>query len=524
MWDFQKLIISLCFLLMVSPNVTLSAGCEEYEAEADAISGISPRFNDDGSLRAILAYGEATFLTAKRSLIRSARQKAELDAKRSFSNFLTESVSAEMKVRSLLEVSQATNETGETEGYARELSSVVDEMQSSTSAVLRSLVKLDECVNIDENFILVTLGWKPQINNSPDKVVELNQSIKNDAPAEMLAQTSENIRELEEDCENSVKLISVITTGYGRSQTSAIDDGIRIAVSQVFGEVFASSIASSSVSMSAAVTGAGGETEGAALVIDAQTQSSVSSTAGFVNSYSILNTSRQSGDFEIVLDVQIPKHCQNSEIVGKQKIVVVKPNVTADRTWTNKGTELAEIIQREVESLLNETVNLTVLNRSDMSVIDAELSQMTGAGFSLSEMAKHGNKLGADYIVTVEFADFETRRKKIKVGNGKEVDLFVTSAQAWIKVVDVVTTNLVFSVRVPLSSKSVAKGSNENSFAITMAHNLATVVGNKIGGGFSQYGKEMLQETAKKIDNFAVAKARLEKSINKVKGSAADDW
>jgi hypothetical protein len=83
---------------------------------------------------------------------------------------------------------------------------------------------------------------------------------------------------------------------------------------------------------------------------------------------------------------------------------------------------------------------------------------------------------------------------------------------------------LVFSVRVPLSSKSVAKGSNENSFAITMAHNLATVVGNKIGGGFSQYGKEMLQETAKKIDNFAVAKARLEKSINKVKGSAADDW
>ena len=37
-------------------------------------------------------------------------------------------------------------------------------MRSNTSAVLSGLVKLDECVDTEQKFILVELGWKPSLS------------------------------------------------------------------------------------------------------------------------------------------------------------------------------------------------------------------------------------------------------------------------------------------------------------------------------------------------------------------------
>ena len=52
--------------------------CVAYESEAEAFSGVVPKFNEDGSLRALLMYGEGTFLTSKRSLISDARRNCLL--------------------------------------------------------------------------------------------------------------------------------------------------------------------------------------------------------------------------------------------------------------------------------------------------------------------------------------------------------------------------------------------------------------------------------------------------------------
>ena len=114
----KNLLSLILTIMMLFPELATAAGCEEYEAEAEAISGVVPRFNADGRLRSILIHGEATFLTNKRSLVNAARTKAELSAKQAFSSFLNESVSAAQKAKSLLEQAELTDQDGNTEGQA----------------------------------------------------------------------------------------------------------------------------------------------------------------------------------------------------------------------------------------------------------------------------------------------------------------------------------------------------------------------------------------------------------------------
>ena len=167
------------------------------------------------------------------------------------------------------------------------------------------------------------------------------------------------------------------------------------------------------------------------------------------------------------------------------------------------------MIQREVEALLNETINLSVLDRSHQMDGDQELSSLLGSDFARTEAAKIGNKLGADYLVVIEFSDFETTSKNIRIGSGGNRRLFVTTANAWVKVIDVVTTNMVASIRVPLTSKSMKESGGAEAFAITMAHNVSAVVGERIGGGFNSNGLKILEASSKKIDNFSAARDRL---------------
>lgn len=524
MIKLSKLLLTL--VCVIFPALANANGCDEYEAEALAISGVVPRFNDDGSLRSILLHGEATFLTNKRSLINAARTKAELSAKQALSSFLNESVSAAQKATSLLEQAEITDQDGNTEGKALELATVVEGMQSNTSAVMKGIVKLDECVDVDEKYVLVTLGWKPETKRSastPSSKVNDSQNLNNGS-AQADNRSDQASVGSDGGCVNSVKIETVATTGYGRNQNEAISDGIRIAVSQVFGEVFASSIELTSASVSVEVTDQDGNTQGRVAEGASQTQASASKTAGVIKSYRIVGSERSGQSYEVSLVVEMPTYCNLDLDMSKKKTVVLTPSVIADRDWTRFGDKLAGSIKLELESLLNETIELTVLTRSDDNEIAQELSSINIEEYSISELAKKGNKLAADYIVITEFSDFETSRKAVKVGPRKRVDMYITSAQAWVRVVDVVTSNLVASIRVPLTSRSVDKDNNVEAFSITMAHNMASVIGERVGGGFNDFGKSLLATSANKISNYTEAKERLNKARQKLESEVKDDW
>ena len=153
-----------------------------------------------------------------------------------------------------------------------------------------------------------------------------------------------------------------------------------------------------------------------------------------------------------------------------------------------------------------------------------ELNSININDFSIDDLTKKGNKLAADYMVFTEFSDFDTKKTHVKVGPQKRVEMYVTSAQAWVRVVDVVTGRLVASIRVPLTSKSVSKENNVEAFSITMAHNMATVIGERVGGGFNDVGAKLLASSANKVNNYATAKERLKTIQDKFKKDVENDW
>lgn len=142
------------------------ANCSAFEKEAEAFEGIVPKFNEDGSIRSLSMYGEGTFLAAKRSLMSDARRKAELSARRAFSEFMTSDFRPSTVASSLIETSQTTDQDGNTSGSADELESTLNLMRNDSAMVMSGLVKLDECVDAEGRYLLVRMGWKPELSRA----------------------------------------------------------------------------------------------------------------------------------------------------------------------------------------------------------------------------------------------------------------------------------------------------------------------------------------------------------------------
>ena len=149
------------------------ADCIALEDEAKSGSdGVYARLNTDGEVEAVIALGEGSFLAPKRSLIKKAKITAELSAKRVFSNWLKESVAGGTTSASLMESVEETNVNGDTTGLATEIKQIGEFMASSTSNVLSGLVKLDECVNVEQKYVLVELGWKPELSAAAESAAK----------------------------------------------------------------------------------------------------------------------------------------------------------------------------------------------------------------------------------------------------------------------------------------------------------------------------------------------------------------
>jgi hypothetical protein len=207
--------LSLSIMCLISVNVM--ADCSEYEAEAEAIEGLVPKFDDSGKLRALLLYGEGTFLFPKRSLIADARRKAELNARRAYAEFLKSDFNAETVAATLVEQESNTDENGNTSGSVKELASTLEILRSNTSATLSGLVKLDECVSAEGKYVLVQMGWKPATSAA---AADANQTMSAD-----VARGAQGDQSAQNSSAAKTKPTSTVTPAQGyRKKSSLADD------------------------------------------------------------------------------------------------------------------------------------------------------------------------------------------------------------------------------------------------------------------------------------------------------------
>lgn len=497
-----------------------SANCDAYLSEAQSVSGAVPRFADSGRVEAIMAYGEGTFFANKASLISTARKKAELDAKRNFSNWLSESVAAETAAQSMLEQVEATNERGETAGVAVELTRVIDTMRSNSNATIQGMTKLDECVDTDKGIVLVTFGWKPGLTD-----IESGQDVGNSVASAATEQGAElSSSSASADCRSSVTTITVEVDGYGANQSTAINDALRLAVGQVHGERFAASLVALSADLSVQASNSDGESKSAALSSQAQATAVASTTEGLIESYAVVNkTNTNDGRVEVRLQVDLPKFKPSTCEESKQKIVITLPSILKGRQVDASFEQTREMMHRELESLLDGTKQLTVLNRQNLQALDAEAANMQSGGFSIAEQAKLGNRVGADLVVVTEISDFTVREQEQQAGS-KIIRTTKMRGQAWIRVIDLATTNTVFSVRVPVEAMSKQQQIDPDYFALSMARQLAVTVGDSVGGGFNEQGERQLRKVDKKVGDYELAAKRVDQQMKQLKEEVDSQW
>ena len=170
--------------------------------------------------------------------------RAELRARQAYAEFLKSDFDSQTLAKDLVETSQTTNQDGQTVGNATELSSTLTQMRNNASATLTGIVKLDECVDVDQKYVLVTLGWKPSMSQA---AAAANTQMNAPAPADTTMRGSPNGSAPGKAKESSdsgklagVELITLETSGVGVNLRAATNEALKSAVSQVFGEQFAS--------------------------------------------------------------------------------------------------------------------------------------------------------------------------------------------------------------------------------------------------------------------------------------------
>lgn len=155
--------------LVAVSSASYAGACDAMEAEISAISGAVPKFTENGELHSISMYSDATFIVPKRSLIRTARDEAELRAKSELAKFFEDAIARNTLAESLTEQSEKTDGAGNTEAVAIELKRASDIISSDASAVISGIVKLDECVDTEGKFLIVRMGWKPEYSQMAQK-------------------------------------------------------------------------------------------------------------------------------------------------------------------------------------------------------------------------------------------------------------------------------------------------------------------------------------------------------------------
>lgn len=512
-------ITGLCLLLFVSKA---HADCLEFESEMKGPVGtVLPRFDQGGSLISIVMYGEATFVSPSRSLISNARTAAELSAKRSFSAWISgENFSAEQQASQLLEVAELTNQSGQTTALAQELTTQLQTMRLDTSATINGLIKIDECVDTEQRYLMVEYGWSPATNYASANTTTV-LPVPNMDVAQIAQQTDTTVQSTSESTVPGISFVTIVVDGYGSTQRDAVNDALRLAVGQIYGEDFASEISLTGLTIALEASNSSGDLEGAALTQAETTTIVNTSTSGFIHSYRIRNSFSQT-EQKVTLEVEFPQY-NPVQSDNRIKVVIASPLLKVYPSIPKLSARYVDLLRHEIEVIINSSNRLTALDRETTSLLDGELNLMSGDQFNPSEYARFGNRLGADLIIIPEYVDFDYDVSVTRLA-GLEIERATVSSDVRIKVVEVASGNILFSQLIPMEIEARDGDELLEIFTLRHAHTLGMSVAAALGGGINDDALKSIQAHRVVVDTYTAAADRINANRNQLRERNSSDW
>ncbi len=133
-------------------------------------SGVEVNLNPDGSIRSIMATGEAELIIGDRKDIRQALQKAEMRAKASIAKFLSESISSSQTLDEITQTITTADSDGDYVATRDTIEKTTESIRNNASEILKGVAVLLQDIDNENKFVLVTVGINEKTLQAADHI------------------------------------------------------------------------------------------------------------------------------------------------------------------------------------------------------------------------------------------------------------------------------------------------------------------------------------------------------------------
>ena len=266
-----------------------------------------------------------------------------------------------------------------------------------------------------------------------------------------------------------VQYRTVEAKGMGGSLQRAVERALVSGISQVNGAVISSRV-KSALSQSSKVNNGRKVTQSA----KSFRETIAKRTKGIVKSYEILDEQqdKKSGIFRVVVSVTVPLFKTSSQL-KRLKMAVVPMRIRKGLRKTRLVMDFEDIFRRGLENYLTQSRRFAILDRSFIAEQDKEGDFIRGGGMRQEELARLGNRVGTDYLVTgvVERAYSYIKKTKMRT-TGQVIKTPKVGARVTYRILDVASTQVKLAGTEKLHREAGSLGN--------IADKIAKIMGQKI--------------------------------------------
>jgi curli biogenesis system outer membrane secretion channel CsgG len=237
--------------------------------------------------------------------------------------------------------------------------------------------------------------------------------------------------------------VSVESQGSGATRKDAIKDALQMAVSQVNGAEVAAQMQSS---FKESFSEKDGEEK---FSVSENLQEAVQiETKGVVRSWDVLSEDKETGDdglWIVRLKVSVAQY-KLSKQLERLRITVAPFQISQAVSDGQLATQFLESFPNGLVGYLAQTRRFALLDRDFLENQSQELAFIKRGDVRAEELAKLGNKVGADYIVVGIVEDVFSHESKVTMrSTGQQITNVQTGARVSYRIIDVATTQITFS-------------------------------------------------------------------------------
>lgn len=236
-----------------------------------------------------------------------------------------------------------------------------------------------------------------------------------------------------------------------------------------------------------------------------------------ISGYKVLAQTDYSEGVKVKLEVTLPRMDSG---VAAERIKIIFSDVILSPNQGNSGIDaFPNVLKKRLLELSTGWKNAVTLNRQNTEVIEKELNLLRQGQSPVTELAKLGNRLGGDLIVTTEVDEFNREKRSQQVGT-QVIERVTYNVVVSYKVLEVATGRQIDALRIRLRNKRY-KAIDDDKVADEVASRIVTRISRNVLKDDHKPSATGNSELARKVDTAA---KRSDERIKTLREKIKNDW